>query len=294
MANLKQLRLRIDNVKGTKRITSAMKMMAAVKLRRAQLNAEKTRPYSNYMNKLIKSLSREYQTDDNLASGGPPLLVGRRNDANPIYIIVSSDKGLCGGFNSGLIKFVHQQEAKLKVENKEMNLIMIGRKIVGAVGFTDNTFEVHDEITKFIGDFDFANQLSKRLIEYFENDEFSECYLVYNKFVSILVQELTAQKLIPFTNDGETQTDDSAASFEYEPDKESVLKELLPKNIAVQIYSSMLESFASEQAARMTAMDNATRNADDIIAKLTLNYNRQRQAAITGELIEIISGAEAL
>ncbi len=296
MANLKELRSRIDNVKGTKRITSAMKMVAAAKLRRAQQNAERARPYSERMGKLIASLSAEYREGDELVKNGPPLLVGKPSDANSLYIIISADRGLCGGFNSNLVKFVLNRRSKLQSEGKDMSLIMIGRKIVSAIGFTDSTFEVHEEVGKAAGHYDFAQGLAERLIEYYQNDEFSECYLVFNRFVSILEQELSQEKLIPFQPkiDEKTEQEEFLGNFEYEPDREDVLNELLPKNIAVQIYSAMLESSAAEQAARMTAMDNATRNAEDMIGNITLLYNRQRQANITKELIEIISGAEAL
>ncbi len=294
MANLKQLRSRIDNVKGTKRITSAMKMVAAAKLRRAQQNAEKTRPYSSHMRKLIGALSQEYQTEDGFLESGPPLLVGKKNNTNPLYIVVSSDRGLCGGFNAGLVKFVHQQRKKLQSEGKDMSLIMLGRKIVGAIGYTDSTFEVHEDVSKAVVNYNFSNSLSERVIDYFNSDDFGECFLVYNRFASVLVQELTVQKLIPFVRNNVEESTKEFMNFEFEPNKETVLEELLPRNIAVQIYGSILESFAAEQAARMTAMDNATRNANDMIKHLTLTYNRQRQANITRELIEIISGAEAL
>ena len=300
MANLKELRSRINNVKGTKRITSAMKMVAAAKLRRAQQNAERTRPYSERMGQLIAALSSEYRDGDGFVDNGPPLLVGKKNDGsvNPLYIIISADRGLCGGFNSNLVKFTLNHRAKLQSEGRDMSLVMIGRKIVSAIGFTDSTFEVHEDVSKASEDYGFAQGLSERLIDYYNNNEFSECYLVFNRFVSILVQELTIQKLIPFQIDETMQKSDdmqeNLGNFEYEPDREEVLNEILPKNIAVQIYSAMLESSAAEQAARMTAMDNATRNAEEMIGKITLIYNRQRQANITSELIEIISGAEAL
>ncbi len=301
MANLKELRSRINNVKGTKRITSAMKMVAAAKLRRAQQNAERTRPYSERMGKLIGALSSEYRDGDGFVENGPPLLVGKKNEnnANPLYIIISADRGLCGGFNSNLVKFTLNHRAKLQSEGKDMSLVMIGRKIVSAIGFTDSTFEVHEDVSKAAEDYSFAQGLSERLIDYYSKDEFSECYLVFNRFVSVLEQELTIQKLIPFQIDETTQKNnddmqENLGNFEYEPDREEVLNEILPKNIAVQIYSAMLESSAAEQAARMAAMDNATRNAEDMINKITLRYNRQRQANITSELIEIISGAEAL
>ncbi len=296
MANLKELRSRIDNVKGTKRITSAMKMVAAAKLRRAQQNAERTRPYSKRMGQLIGALSKEYFDGETPAQNGPPLLVGKQNKANPLYIIISSDRGLCGGFNSNLVKFVLTKQAELNAQGKAMNLIMIGKKIVSAIGFTDSTFEVHEDMGKILNNYDFAQGLAERIIKYFNDDEFSECTLVFNRFISIMVQEMAQEKLIPFQNQAKQNTENTEelANFEYEPDREDVLNEILPKNIAVQIYSAILESSASEQAARMTAMDSATRNAEDMIDRITLIYNRQRQANITKELIEIISGAEAL
>jgi len=296
MPSLKDLRSRISSVKSTQRITSAMKMVAAAKLRRAQELALAARPYSERMERMLSSLAG--------ASGGAgavPLLAGSGKDDTHLLVFVSTDRGLCGGFNINLMRNVRQQVNRLRNDDKQVKIYCIGRKGAALVRreYPSMLIGQVEDISKPVPSYEKAVEISRELTAKFEAGDFDVCTVVYNKFVSALTQVVTPQQLIPFSapavaEEGESAGAADGASYEYEPSEEDILSDLLPRNLAVQLYRAFLESFASEQGARMTAMDNATRNAGDMIGRLTLNYNRTRQAFITKELIEIISGAEAL
>ena len=292
MPSLKDLRNRITSVKSTQRITAAMKMVAAAKLRRAQEHALAARPYAERMEDMLRSLS------DSSGAGGSPLLVGTGSDKTHLLVLISADRGLCGGFNISLMRGLREEIKRLQAEGKTVQLFIIGRKGVGLARreFADLIVEVAEDISKPSPSFEAASNIADSLMQRFSNNEFDSCTVFYNKFVSALTQTVTPQQLIPFSlaEDGAESIVTASSAHEFEPSEEQILDELLPRNISMQIFRAMLESFASEQGARMTAMDNATRNAGDMINKLTLNYNRSRQAQITKELIEIISGAEAL
>lgn len=292
MPSLKDLRNRITSVKSTQRITAAMKMVAAAKLRRAQEHALAARPYAERMEDMLRSLG------GSSGSGGSPLLVGTGSDKTHLLVLISADRGLCGGFNISLMRGLRDAIKRLQSEGKTVQLFIIGRKGVGLARreFADLIVEVAEDISKPSPSFEAASNIADSLIQRFSNNEFDSCTVFYNKFVSALTQIVTPQQLIPFSlaEDGAEPIVTASSAHEFEPSEEQILDELLPRNISMQIFRAMLESFASEQGARMTAMDNATRNAGDMINKLTLNYNRSRQAQITKELIEIISGAEAL
>lgn len=299
MASLKELRGRITSVKSTRRITSAMKMVAAAKLRRAQEQAEAARPYAEKMERMLGSLASGPKSD-----ASNPLLVGTGKDDVHLLVLITSDRGLCGGFNGTLLRDVRKRIMSLQGAGKTVKLIAVGRKGVAAVRreFRSLLVEGFEELSKPAPHYDGAQQVSDKILAMFEGGEFDVCTIIYNRFVSAISQEVTPLKLIPFSAD--TSEDEGAeegavltsggAVYEFEPDEEGILNSLLPKNLSVQVYRALLESFASEQGARMTAMDNATRNAGDMINRLTITYNRSRQAQITKELIEIISGAEAL
>ena len=295
MANLKDLKNRIKSVKSTQKITSAMKMVAAAKLRRAQENAEQSRPYSSRMSAMIASLAAK--SDPN---SGPTLLVGTGRDKNHLLVVVSADRGLCGGFNGGIIRSTRREVLKLQEEGKTVRLLMVGRKATDALKreFNDLFVETLEGVQGTDVQFSDADMISQRIQSMIEAEEVDTCSIVFNKFVSAITQEVTFRSLVPAEVDEasaeEQPQEGSIAPNEYEPDEASVLSDLLPRALTTQIFASILESSASELAARMTAMDNATRNAGDLIDRLTMEYNRSRQAAITTELIEIISGAEAL
>ena len=294
MPSLKELRNRIGSVKSTQRITSAMKMVAAAKLRRAQEMATAARPYAERMERMLGSLASAG------GAGSTPLLSGTGKDETHLLVMVSSDRGLCAGFNINVMRQLRRDISSLQANGKTVKLICIGRKGVALVKreFPKMLVGEFEEISKPVPNYDAAAMIAERITEMFEAGEFDVCTVVYNKFVSALTQIVTPQQVIPFAApepaEGAAAASDGDASYEYEPSEEDILAELLPRNLSVQVFRSLLESFASEQGARMTAMDNATRNAGDMINKLTLNYNRTRQAFITKELIEIISGAEAL
>ncbi len=298
MPSLKELRVRITSVKSTQRITSAMKMVAAAKLRRAQERAEEARPFAERMERVLAAVASSV-TD---GAGAPPLLAGTGKEQTHLIVLVSSDRGLCGGFNTNLVRFVRKHARQLIREGKTVQLFCVGRKGYGQLRgeFGDNVIEVREDVTKPAPSFGPARDIAMQLASMYEDGAFDVCTVVYNKFVSVMTQNVTPLQLIPFaiedTKDGAgaVATPAGRAVYEYEPSEEEILAELLPRNLAVQMYRAILESFASEQASRMTAMDNATRNAGDLINELTMNYNRTRQAFITKELIEIISGAEAL
>ena len=293
MANLKDLKNRIKSVKSTQKITSAMKMVAAAKLRRAQDNAEQSRPYAERMKAMIADLAA--RTD---STNGPTLLVGNGKSENHLLVVVSADRGLCGGFNGGIIRATRREVDRLQAEGKSPKLLMVGRKAADALRREFGTLFI-DTLEGIQGtqvSFNDALTISTRIREMIEDGSVDTCAIVYNKFVSAITQEVTFGSLVPAEVDDSTAEENSGpvAPNEYEPDEASVLNDLLPRALTTAIYAAILESSASELAARMTAMDNATRNAGDLIDRLTMEYNRTRQAAITTELIEIISGAEAL
>ncbi|MED5437283.1 MAG: F0F1 ATP synthase subunit gamma [Pseudomonadota bacterium] len=293
MANLKELRNRISSVTSTQKITRAMQMVAASKLRRAQESAEAARPYSDKIMSILKNLSASFSDQDN----APELLMGNGNDQKHLLVIATSERGLCGGFNTSIVKMARENFLKLKNDGKEPKLIIIGKKgkELLAKEFVDDVIEIYDfSDVKNIG-FPEAEKISTKILELFDNNEFDICKLYFAKFESVLNQLPIEQKLIPFDiEEDESETEDINICYEYEPDEEDILKELLPKNLSIQILRALLENVASEFGARLTAMDNATRNAAEMIDDLTITYNRSRQASITSELIEIISGADAL
>jgi F-type H+-transporting ATPase subunit gamma len=294
MPSLKDLRNRIRSVRSTQKITSAMKMVAASRLRRAQEQAEAARPYAERMERVLASLAARMSG----LSGGPPLLAGTGKDQTHLLVVATSDRGLAGGFNATILREARRQIRTLSGEGKEIKILTIGRK--GRDGLRrDYARLIHGSLTD-IGRrgvaFEEARDVAHRVLAMFEAGEFDRCSIVFNRFQSAMTQIVTVQQLIPFAQptSAESPVTEGGAIYEFEPDEEEILAELLPRNLGVQIYTALLENAASEQGARMTAMDNATRNAGDMIDRLNMNYNRTRQAAITKELIEIISGAEAL
>ncbi len=291
MASLDDLKKRIASVKSTQKITKAMKMVAAAKLRRAQESAEKGRPYSEKMNNVILNLSNGITDKEN----APKLLSGTGNEKVHLCVIMTSDRGLCGGFNSNIIKKAKSYFSKILDEGKELKIITVGSKgndqlkrVYGEKIIENISFKESKNANYFD-----ADKVGKIVIEKFEADEFDVCTIFYNQFKNVITQIPQAQQIIPLNNNEEDENP-SDESYEFEPDEDEILNNLLPKNISTQIFKAMLENSASEQGSRMSAMDNATRNAGEMVDKLTIEYNRSRQAAITKELIEIISGAESL
>jgi len=290
MPSLKDLRNRIRSVKSTQKITSAMKMVSAAKLRRAQEQAEASRPYAERLGRMIATLGARVK------SGAPPLLSGNGSDRKHLIVVATADRGLCGAFNASIVREARNFARKLIAEGKDVQLLFVGRKGRDAMrrDFAKQSLDLV-ELTGGKGRIAFADAdgIATRLIQMFTKGEIDVAHVVYARFKSAISQIVTRQQLIPAPLPAE-EAADIAVPFDYEPDEEAILKALLPRNLAVQLYRAMLENAASEQGARMTAMDNATRNAGDMINKLTLNYNRTRQAVITRELIEIISGAQAV
>ena len=291
MPSLKDLKTRINSVKSTQKITSAMKMVAAAKLRRAQDSAEKGRPYADRMQQIVNSLASK--ADPIYA---PQLLVGNGKDNTHLLVVVSADRGLCGGFNGVITRQTRTEVARLRGEGKTVKLLMVGRKSADALRreLGDSYIDSLEGIQGTAVEYADAASIGETVRNGFEAGEFDVCTVIFNKFKSAISQEVTLKRLIPAEVGEDTQDDDAGVSYEYEPDEEELLAAVLPRNISTQVYSALLESSAAELAARMTAMDNATRNAGDLIERLTLVYNRTRQATITKELIEIISGAEAV
>ena len=291
MPSLKDLKNRIGSVKSTQKITSAMKMVAAAKLRRAQEQAIASRPYSDNMDKIVKNLAKK------LIFNAPELLKGKPEINTQLLVVFSADRGLCGGFNGSITRAVKSAIIDANSKKIETILLLVGRKSADALRreFKENFFEV---ITGNSANpkFNDSSMIAKKIIDLFKQDKFGTCKIVFNKFISAISQEVTFKSLIPVEFEVEEDKDVSGSSsvYEYEPSEEEILEDLLSRNISTQLFSAQIESTASELAARMTAMDNATRNAGDLIDRLTLQYNRTRQAFITKELIEIISGAEAL
>ena len=291
MASLDDLKKRIASVKSTQKITKAMKMVAAAKLRRAQENAEKGRPYSEKMNNVILNLSSGISDKEN----APKLLSGTGNDKVHLCVVMTSDRGLCGGFNSNIIKKAKSYFSKILSEGKELKIITVGSKGNDQLKrmYGDKIIEnISFKESKNANYFD-ADKVGKIVIDKFENSEFDICTIFYNQFKNVITQIPQAQQIVPL-NSEDSEDNTSEESYEFEPDEDEILSNLLPKNISTQIFKAMLENSASEQGSRMSAMDNATRNAGEMVDKLTIEYNRSRKAAITKELIEIISGAESL
>jgi F-type H+-transporting ATPase subunit gamma len=298
MPSLKDLRNRIRSVRSTQKITSAMKMVAASRLRRAQEQAEAARPYAQRMERVLGSLASRMAG----LPGAPPLLAGTGKDEVHLLVVATSDRGLAGGFNASILREARRRFRELDNAGKTVRILTIGRKGRDSLR-RDYGRLIHDSLTD-IGrrrvSFEEASDVAARVLTLFEAGEFDVCTIVFNRFRSAMTQIVTAQQLIPFSPPAAPAAGEAAAAglagavYEFEPSEEEILTELLPNNLAVQIYTALLENAASEQGARMTAMDNATRNAGDMIDRLTMNYNRTRQAVITKELIEIISGAEAL
>ena len=292
MANLKDLKTRINSVTSTQKITSAMKMVAAAKLRRAQEAAESGRPYAARMKAVIASLAEK--ADKNSAS---ELLVGRTAVKTHLLVIISADKGLCGGFNGSVARLAKHEMNRLETEGKSVQIYFVGRKAADALGsaIADRTFARIEGVQGTNLGFESASEIASKIIAGFEEGQFDAVSMIFNRFVNAITQEVTHTSLIPVQiNESEDEANESAIFYDYEPEEAEILSALLPSNMSTQLFSALLESSAAELAARMTAMDNATRNAGDMIDRLTLVYNRTRQANITKELIEIISGAEAL
>ena len=291
MASLDDLKKRISSVKSTQKITKAMKMVAAAKLRRAQENAEKGRPYSDKMNNIILNLSNGISDIEN----APKLLSGTGEDKVHLCVVMTSDRGLCGGFNTNIIKKAKLYFQKILDEGKTLKIITVGTKGYDQLKrlYGDKIIErISFKESKNINYFD-ADKVGKIVIEKFEKKEFDVCAIFYNQFKNVITQIPQEQQIIPL-NTSEKEENSSEDNYEFEPEEDEILANLLPKNISTQIFKAMLENSASEQGSRMSAMDNATRNAGEMVDKLTIEYNRSRQAAITKELIEIISGAESL
>ena len=291
MPSLDDLKKRITSVKSTQKITKAMKMVAAAKLRKAQENAEKGRPYSEKMNNIILNLSSSVTDIENK----PKLLAGTGNEKVHLCIVLTADRGLCGGFNTNIVKKAKYFFEKIKIDGKILKIITVGskgydqlkrlygKKIIEKISFKDS------KVTNYLD----AETIGKKIIELFEKNEFDICTIFYNQFKNVITQIPQEQQIIPLKS-SEVKKNSVEDNYEFEPEEDEILSNLLPKNISTQIFKAMLENSASEQGSRMSAMDNATRNAGELVDKLTINYNRSRQAAITKELIEIISGAESL
>ena len=295
MPSLKDLRMRIDSVKSTQKITSAMKMVAAAKLRRAQEQAEAARPYAERMERMLGSLAGSMAS----SAGAPKLLAGTGKEDVHLLVMMTSDRGLCGAFNSSIVRDTRRLVAQLQADGKEVKILCVGRKGWAQVRreFGPMIVDLIEGVGRPRLNFDDAQGISTRVLEMFEAGEFDVCTLVYNRFKSVISQIVTRQQVIPFAVEAAQEGEEVSAAnvkYEYEPDEAEILEVLLPRNLSVQVYRSLLENNASEHGARMSAMDNATRNAGEMIDSLTLNYNRTRQAFITKELIEIISGAEAV
>ena len=292
MPSLDDLKKRIKSVKSTQKITKAMKMVAAAKLRRAQESAEKGRPFSEKMNNIILNLSNSIADKDNVSK----LLVGTGKDTTHLCVVITADRGLCGGFNTNICRKARNYFDKILKENKTLKIFAVGSKghdqlkrIYGKYIIEKISFKGFKKIT-----YKEAEDVGKIIIKLFSESQFDVCKIFYNKFKNIITQIPQEQQLIPIESRKKEEEKISDNFYEFEPEENEILNDLLPRNISTQIFKAFLENAASEQGSRMTAMDNATRNAGDLVDRLTINYNRSRQAAITKELIEIISGAESL
>ena len=295
MPSLKDLRNRIASVRATQKITSAMKMVAAAKLRRAQEAAEAARPYAERMERMLGSLGGSLAG----SAGAPKLLAGSGEDRVHLIVVATADRGLCGGFNGSIVRRARETIEELESAGKEVRLLCVGRKGRDQLRRQHGARMVDgfEGLGRRAVEFAEADAVAERIRAMFAAGEFDVCAMIYARFKSAISNEVTVQQLVPAplpeAEDGEAEAGPSAV-YIYEPDEEAILEDLLPRNVSVQVYRALLENAASEHGARMAAMDNATRNAGDMIARLTLQYNRTRQAMITKELIEIISGAEAV
>lgn len=301
MPSLRDYRDRITSVKSTRKITSAMKMVAASKLKRAQSQAEASQPYASAMADMLARVAANVV----ISEASSKLLAGTGSDKRHLLVVVSADRGLCGGFNGNLARAARLKAQELMREGKDVQFVCVGRKARDVLR-RDFSSKILKSFVGMMGaariEYAQANEVTQFILEQFEAGEFDVCSLVYNEFVSVLVQKPTAQQLIPFklpeavevANDTKQPSTAGGSPYSFEPEEEEILNALLPRNLGVQVFRAILDSAAGEQAARMTAMDNATRNAGEMINDLTLQYNRARQAYITKELIEIISGAEAV
>ncbi len=292
MPSLDDLKKRIKSVKSTQKITKAMKMVAAAKLRKAQESAEKGRPYSQKMQNIILNLTKSINDPEN----APKLLVGTGKDKTHLCVVLTADRGLCGGFNSNICKLAKANFKQILGEGKDLKIITVGSK-----GLDQIKREYEKYIIKKFSfkekkqiSFNEAEIIGSEIINLFKKEEFDKCILFYNNFKNVITQIPQAQQIIPAEKGSSETEGKDFMSYEFEPDEDEILEDLLPKNISTQVFKAFLENAASEQGSRMTAMDNATRNAGELVDKLTINYNRSRQASITKELIEIISGAESL
>ena len=296
MPSLKDLRDRIDSVQSTKKITSAMKLVAGARLKKAQIEAESSRPYASKMQTIIDNVTSNISNLEN----APEIIKGKENNKTHLIVLMTSDRGLCGGFNTAITKMAKKKIKNIKNSSKNVKILCVGKK-----GYDHLKREFNDSIIDSIPissqkkiDYEFAKKISKKILLMYENEEFDVAHIVFSLFKSAIKQEAQFKQILPVLEDKDSDSkknennDDSV--YEYEPEEEEVLKNLVPQNIAIQIFSGLLENAAGEQGARMTAMDNATRNAGELIDTLKLNYNRSRQAQITNELIEVISGAEAV
>ena len=296
MPSLKDIKTQINSVGSTKKITSAMKMVAASKLRRSQEKAEAARPYSSRLEEMLSSLASSAASGEGIIK----LLTGTGNDQNYVVVPVSADRGLCGGFNSSINRETFKLVKSLESNGKKVQLMPVGKKSRDFFNrvMKDQIIESFVDLNVSSTGYESALNISNKLQELYFDGKFDKCILVFNKFKSAISQEVTQQQLIPLdvsnSQKEEEKENPSNAIYDYEPDEETILKDLLPKNVSIQIFKVLLESDAGEQGARMAAMDNATRNAGEMIDSLTLKYNRTRQAFITKELIEIISGAESI
>ncbi len=291
MPSLKDLRNRISSVKATQKITKAMQMVAAAKLRRAQMAAEAARPFAERMERVLANLAA------GVGQGGPALLAGNGKDQTHLLIVATAERGLCGAFNSSIARLARDHAVRLMGQGKTVKILCIGKKGADLLRrqFSQQIIDVVDLRAVKSMAYEHADPIGKRVIAMFENGEFDVCTLFFSRFRSVIAQIPTAQQLIPAElPKAEASATNNGVVYEYEPDEETILASLLPQNISIQIFRALLENAASEQGARMSAMDNATRNAGEMIKKQTMQYNRSRQAMITKELIEIISGAEAL
>jgi len=297
MSSLKDLRDRISSVQSTRKITSAMKLVAGARLKKAQTEAESSRPYTNRMQEIIGNVTSSIKNINN----APEIIKGKEDSKTHLIILMTSDRGLCGGFNTAITKLAKIKIKKLLTANKTVKIICVGKK-----GFDHIKREFSELIIDSIPistqkkiDYEFATKISNKVLLMYENEEFDVAHIVFSLFKSAIKQEAQLKQIIPLLHDNiesisKKDENKNDASYEYEPEEEEVLQSLVPQNVAIQIFSGLLENAAGEQGARMTAMDSATRNAGELIDTLTLNYNRSRQAQITKELIEVISGAEAV
>ena len=292
MPSLDDLKKRIKSVKSTQKITKAMKMVAAAKLRKAQESAEKGRPYSQKMQNIILNLTKSITDPEN----APKLLVGTGKDNTYLCVVLTADRGLCGGFNSNICKLAKSNFKKFLSEGKDLKIITVGTKGLDQIKrdyekyiIKKLSFKEKKQIT-----YNEAEIVGNEIINLFKQNQFDKCILYFNNFKNVITQIPEAQQIIPAESKNSESNKLNSFQYEFEPDEDEILEDLLPKNISTQVFKAFLENAASEQGSRMTAMDNATRNAGDLVDKLTINYNRSRQASITKELIEIISGAESL